>query len=130
MSKTLLAHEPLIRLGAFVGILAVMALWEWLAPRRHQEIGRGRRWPSNLGIVALNTGVVRLVFPTAAVGTALLAEARGWGLFRALEAPAWLAIAASVILLDLASTSSTHCSMPCRCCGGCTGCTTPILSST
>ena len=38
----------------------------------------------------------------AAVGTALLAEARGWGLFQALEAPTWLSIAASVILLDLA----------------------------
>ena len=102
MSKTLLAHEPLIRLGAFTSILAVMALWEWLSPRRNQEIGRARRWPSNLGVVALDTVVVRLVYPAAAVGTALLAEARGWGLFQALETPAWLAIAASVILLDLA----------------------------
>ena len=101
MSETLLAHEPLIRLGAFAGILALMALWEWLSPRRHQEIGRARRWPSNLGIVALNTVAVRLVFPVA-VGTALLAEARGWGLFPALGAPTWLAIAASVMLLDLA----------------------------
>jgi len=102
VSKTLLAHEPLIRLGAFTGILAVMALWEWLSPRRNQEIGRARRWPSNLGIVALDTVVVRLVYPAAAIGTALIAEARGWGLFQALEAPTWLAIAASVILLDLA----------------------------
>ena len=102
MSKTLLAHEPLIRLGAFTCILAVMALWEWLSPRRNQEIGRARRWPSNLGIVALDTVVVRLVYPAAAVGTALLAEARGWGLFQTLETPTWLAIAASVILLDLA----------------------------
>jgi sterol desaturase/sphingolipid hydroxylase (fatty acid hydroxylase superfamily) len=102
VSETQLAHEPLIRLSAFVGILAVMAVWEWLSPRRGQEIGRTRRWPSNLGIVAVNTVVVRLVFPVAAVGTALLAEARGWGLFQALEAPIWLAIPASVILLDLA----------------------------
>ena len=102
MTDTLLAHEPLIRLGAFTGVLAVMALWEWLSPRRNQKIGRARRWPSNLGIVALDTVVVRLVYPAAAVGTALLAEARGWGLFQTLEAPTWLAIAASVILLDLA----------------------------
>jgi len=102
VSETLLAHEPLIRLGAFTGILAMMALWEWLSPGRNQEIGRARRWPSNLGIVALDTVVVRLVYPAAAVGTALLAEARGWGLFQVLEAPTWLAIAASVILLDLA----------------------------
>jgi sterol desaturase/sphingolipid hydroxylase (fatty acid hydroxylase superfamily) len=99
---TLLDHEPLIRLGAFTGILVAMALWERLSPRRHREFGRARRWPSNLGIVALNTVVVRLVFPVAAVGTALLAEARGWGLFQAPEAPTWVAIAASVILLDLA----------------------------
>jgi sterol desaturase/sphingolipid hydroxylase (fatty acid hydroxylase superfamily) len=98
----LLAHESLIRLGAFASILAVMAVWEWLSPRRGQKIGRTRRWPSNLGIVVINTVVVRLVFPAAAVGAALLAEARGWGLFQALEAPAWLAIPASVILLDLA----------------------------
>ena len=101
----LFAHEPLIRLGASAGILAVMALWEWLSPRRHQEIGRARRWPSNVGIVALNTVVtvvVLLFFPAAAIGTALLAETREWGLFHALEAPTWLAIAASVILLDVA----------------------------
>ena len=102
MTDTLLAQEPLIRLGAFTGILAVMVLWEWLSPRRNQEIGRTRRWPGNLGIVALDTVVVRLVFPAAAVGTALLAEARSWGLFQSLEAPTWLVIAMSVILLDLA----------------------------
>ena len=102
MTDTLLAQEPLIRLGAFTGILAVMVLWEWLSPRRNQEIGRTRRWPGSLGIVALDTVVVRLVFPAAAVGTALLAEARSWGLFQSLEAPTWLMIAMSVILLDLA----------------------------
>jgi sterol desaturase/sphingolipid hydroxylase (fatty acid hydroxylase superfamily) len=102
VSATLHAHEPLIRLGAFAGILAAMMVWEWLSPRRQQEIGRVRRWPGNLGIVILNTVVLRLVFPAAAVGTALLAATPGWGLFRALDAPNWLAVAASVILLDLA----------------------------
>jgi sterol desaturase/sphingolipid hydroxylase (fatty acid hydroxylase superfamily) len=98
----MLTYEPLIRLGSFAGIFAAMALWELLAPRRRQAIGRSRRWPSNLGIVALDTLLVRLVFPVAAVGVALLAETRGWGLFRVLPAPAPLAVIASVILLDLA----------------------------
>lgn len=102
MSETIVAHEPLIRLAAFASILALMALWESLAPRRRQVIGRMRRWPSNLGIVALNTLVVRLVFPVVAVGMAALAEARGWGLLQVIEAPAWLVIVASVLLLDLA----------------------------
>ena len=102
MSETLIAYEPLIRLGAFGSILAMMALWELLAPRRSQVVGRMRRWPGNVGIVALDTVLVRLVFPIVAVGMAALAEARGWGLLQVIEAPAWLVIAASVLLLDLA----------------------------
>ena len=60
-----------------------------------------KRWPANLGLVALDTLLVRLLFPVAAVGTAIFAEDRGWGLFNILGLPAWLEIAAAVILLDL-----------------------------
>jgi sterol desaturase/sphingolipid hydroxylase (fatty acid hydroxylase superfamily) len=102
LAEILLAYEPLIRLGAFAAIFMAMALWELLAPRRRQAIGRLRRWPGNLGIVVLNTLLVRLAFPTAAVGVALLAESRGWGLFPVLNSPPWLAVVAAVILLDLA----------------------------
>jgi sterol desaturase/sphingolipid hydroxylase (fatty acid hydroxylase superfamily) len=79
-----------------------MALWELFAPRRHLAIGRATRWPGNLGIVVIDSLLVRLVFPTAAVGIALIAEARGWGLLHVWEIPAWLAIVAGVIALDLA----------------------------
>ena len=41
MPDTILAAEPLIRLGIFAGVLAVLGLWETFAPRRPQEIGRG-----------------------------------------------------------------------------------------
>ncbi len=102
MAPFLLAHEPAIRFGAFAGIFAVMALWEVLAPRRRQTIGRWRRWPGNLGIVVLDSVLVRLLFPTAAVGVALYAETHGWGLLHVLKAPNWLALGASVLLLDLA----------------------------
>jgi sterol desaturase/sphingolipid hydroxylase (fatty acid hydroxylase superfamily) len=99
--ETLLTYEPVLRLGAFAAIFALMALWELLAERRPQQIGRARRWPSNLGIVIVDTLLVRLAFPTAAVGVALLAEARGWGLFQNFEIPYALAVVAAVILLDL-----------------------------
>ena len=102
VAEVLLTHEPAIRLGAFVGIFAGMALWELLAPRRRQAIGRIKRWPSNVGIVVLDTLLVRLIFPTAAVGVALLAELHGWGLFHVLGAPAWFAVMLSVLFLDLA----------------------------
>lgn len=101
-TETLLAHEPAIRLGAFGGIFTAMTFWELLAPRRRQAIGRLRRWPSNLGIVMLNTLLVRLIYPVAAVGAAIAAAAHGWGLFNWLAAPTWLAVLASIVLLDIA----------------------------
>ncbi|MBC7767153.1 MAG: sterol desaturase family protein [Phycisphaerales bacterium] len=78
-----------------------MAVWELLAPRRPQAIPRSRRWPGNLGLSVINTVVLRLVFPAAAVGAAIFAESRGWGLFQAINAPAVVAIIGSVVALDL-----------------------------
>jgi|EndMetStandDraft_9_1072997.scaffolds.fasta_scaffold11156_3 sterol desaturase/sphingolipid hydroxylase (fatty acid hydroxylase superfamily) len=102
MTDTLLSNEPLVRLLAFAAILAAMAAWELLAPRRDQRIGRRRRWPANLGVVVLDTLLVRLLFPVTAVGLALLAEARGWGLLNAFAVASWVAIPLAVIVLDLA----------------------------
>jgi len=95
-------YEPYIRLGAFGGVFLAMAIWEVADPRRPQTIGRHVRWPSNLGIVALDALLVRLVFPTTAVGLALVADTRGWGLFHLVALPTWIAVVASVVLLDLA----------------------------
>jgi sterol desaturase/sphingolipid hydroxylase (fatty acid hydroxylase superfamily) len=102
MSELLLGNEPMIRLFAFAGIFAVMAAWELVAPRRDQRIGRGTRWPSNIGVVVLDTVLVRLLFPTTAVGLALVAEAQGWGLLHALALPIWVSVPLAVLALDLA----------------------------
>jgi sterol desaturase/sphingolipid hydroxylase (fatty acid hydroxylase superfamily) len=98
----LLSYEQYIRLAAFCGVFALMAAWELIEPRRTQTIGRGWRWPNNLGVVVVDTLLVRILFPTAAVGVALVAEAHGLGLFNVLPLPAWIGVVASVILLDLA----------------------------
>jgi sterol desaturase/sphingolipid hydroxylase (fatty acid hydroxylase superfamily) len=97
----LLANEPVIRLSVFAGIFAAMAAWEILAPRRARKLTRGTRWPSNIGIVVLDTVLVRLVFPMTAVGLALIAEAGGWGLIHALDLPLWAGVPLAVMALDL-----------------------------
>jgi sterol desaturase/sphingolipid hydroxylase (fatty acid hydroxylase superfamily) len=102
MEAFLLAWEPVLRLAAFAAVLAAMALWEVLAPRRARTLSRRRRWPANLGIVLLNTLVVRALFPAAALGMALSAQAHGGGLLNQYAVPAWAAVAAGVVLLDLA----------------------------
>src|SRR5438046_505265 len=102
MRAILFAHEPLIRIGIFGGLFVMMAAWEVLAPRRAPAIGRTWRWPNNLGVVALDALLLRILLPTTAVGLALIAQARGFGLFNMIALPTWLRIIASVILLDLA----------------------------
>jgi len=102
MRGAIFAYEPIIRLAVFAGVFIAMAVWEFIVPRRKQAIGRGWRWPNNLGVVVVNTLLVRIIFPTTAVGLALLAEARGFGLFNATALPAWFAVVASVVILDLA----------------------------
>jgi sterol desaturase/sphingolipid hydroxylase (fatty acid hydroxylase superfamily) len=102
MRDVLFHYEPYIRLTAFGGVFTAMALWEFVGPRRAQAIGRGRRWPNNLGVVVIDTLLVRVIFPTTAVGLALIVETRGLGFFNVVAVPAWLGLVASVILLDLA----------------------------
>ena len=102
MRDVLLAYEQFIRLAAFCGVFALMAIWELIGPRRTQTIGRGWRWPNNLGVVVVDTLLVRIFFPTTAVGLALIANGHGLGLFNVVPLPAWIGVVASVILLDLA----------------------------
>lgn len=102
MTDFLLANEAALRIAFFLGVLGVLALAEAAVPRRRREIPRLLRWSGNLGIVVLDTILLRLTFPVVAVGLALTAEARGWGLFNVLDMPAWLAFVASLLILDLA----------------------------
>jgi sterol desaturase/sphingolipid hydroxylase (fatty acid hydroxylase superfamily) len=95
-------NEPVIRLAFFFGVLAIVAAWEALAPRRRRALGRWARWPSNLAVTGLGTALVRLLFPMTAVGFAGLCEERGWGLLSRLDLPPWLAVVIAVLGLDLA----------------------------
>ncbi len=93
--------EIAFRAGGAAAVFACMMLWESFAPRRHLTVGRRPRWPGNLGILAIDIVAVRLLVPTAAVGVALIATARGWGLFPLMGLLGWAAIVAGVVALDL-----------------------------
>ena len=95
-----LAHEPAIRLGFFVAVFVIVALWELAAPRRALTVSKALRWGSNLGLVALNTLVLRLMFPLAAVGVTAFSVANGWGLLNHFQVPFWLAVPVAVIAMD------------------------------
>ncbi|MFT6658087.1 sterol desaturase family protein [Maritalea sp.] len=102
MTVFLLQNEPAIRMGFFLGVLVLMAAWEFAAPRRRMEIPRLLRWSNNITIVVVDTLLVRLTFPIVAVGLALMAEQKGWGLLNIFGAPGWLGFIVAVLALDLA----------------------------
>lgn len=96
-----LRHEPVVRLSAFVAVFVLLAAAETLFPRRDRAVIRRWRWPTNIALVVLNTVVLRAALPVTAVGMAVIAEQRGWGLLHAVGAlPTVLTIAIAVFLLD------------------------------
>lgn len=102
MDELISTHEAAIRLGSFLGIFTLMALWEILAPRRKLTQPKAGRWLNNIGLIVLNTALLRVVFPAAAVGVAGYAELMQWGLFNLIEVHPAVALLVSVIVLDAA----------------------------
>jgi len=100
LEQMVLANEPAIRLGFFLGIFAVIGFWELLAPRRVLTVSKALRWTSNLGLVVLDTALLRLIFPLAGVGLAAFCAKNGWGILNHFPVPFWVAVPLAVIALD------------------------------
>jgi len=73
---------------------------EILAPKRALTVSKAVRWANNLGLVFFNSFLLRLIFPAAAVGMAAFVSAQGWGIFNYYEAPFWLTVIVSVVIMD------------------------------
>ena len=79
--------DATIRIAVFLGTFGVLAMWEVLAPRRPLINSKAKRWSANLGIVLLDTMVVRVLFAAGAVGGAMMAAEQEWGLLNRLSWP-------------------------------------------
>ena len=93
--------EIIIRVGSFLAVFILIALWEILARRRLLTTAKKWRWFSNLGIISINTLVVRLIFPVLAVNMAVKAQQSGWGFLNNSDLPFWLAFVIGIVALDL-----------------------------
>ncbi|WP_019624052.1 sterol desaturase family protein [Thioalkalivibrio thiocyanoxidans] len=102
MADWFLAQEPIIRIGILLSVLAIMATWEILGPRRPLSVGKAYRWSNNWGVVITGTLLTRLLFPAGLVGLGLFVETQGWGLLQVLDLPFWLVVLIAVVVLDFA----------------------------
>jgi len=94
-------NELMIRQGFFWGTLVIVGIWELLWPKRQLSVSKTVRWYSNLGIILLDSLLIRWLFPLLAVGMAALAVEKQWGLLNNIDIPYELAVVLSVIVLDM-----------------------------
>ncbi len=100
-----MVHHPgdiALRGGIFLGVLATLLVLEACLHGPNPPPVRGRRWPANVCLVLLGSVLARLLLPAGAVGAAVWAQARGFGLLNQVVWPDWLEFGFALVLLDLA----------------------------
>ncbi len=96
-----MTREVAYRIGVFLIVFVIMALWELMAPRRRLTVSKLERWMNNLSIIAIDNLVVYLLMPAIAIKTALAAQQHGWGLLNNLELPYFASLVIGVLFLDM-----------------------------
>jgi sterol desaturase/sphingolipid hydroxylase (fatty acid hydroxylase superfamily) len=100
MDPWLQAFEDLPTWTLF-GLVLVLTMCEWLAPRKAESPLLATRWTSNVGLVVLNSYLLRWLAPVAGIAWAAVCQSRGWGLLHWWDTPALLAIVIGVLAIDL-----------------------------
>ena len=95
-------YEVFWRLGVFAVILAAVALWETVSPKREWHLARMSRWGNHLSLSVINTLLVRVLIPLTAAAYAVVLEAKGIGLLNWITMPAMISVVVAVMLLDMA----------------------------
>lgn len=94
--------ELWIRLGCFLGVLLVMAGWEYLSPKRSNRVAKALRWRTNFSMVVVSSVLLRLLIPAGAIGAAFWAETNEFGVLHVLNASTVVALVSGFLLLDVA----------------------------
>jgi sterol desaturase/sphingolipid hydroxylase (fatty acid hydroxylase superfamily) len=94
-------NELSIRLAFFVGLFVILAILETYFPRRRLKVSRLQRWSNNLGLSVLNSVLMKLIFPVAGTGLAVIAIEEQFGLLNQLDIPAVVAVLIYIVAFDL-----------------------------
>ncbi|MEP2652804.1 MAG: sterol desaturase family protein [Paraglaciecola sp.] len=92
--------EMWVRLGVFIGILAIMMCWEALTPNRKSPVPKLTRWSTNFGLIFIGSLVVRLLIPAGLAAVALWAQQHNIGLWNQFSVGLWWSIPITVVLFD------------------------------
>lgn len=90
-----------IRLVTFLVAFSVMAVAELVWPRRELCVPKWVRWRINLGVILLDSLMIRFMLPLLPMGMAIFAREQGWGFFNSIQVGPWSGFAFSILALDL-----------------------------
>ena len=90
-----------LRTYAFISIIAVVMVWEMIAPKRPLTQSKVKRWLNNFTLIGLDTILVKLLLPAGAFGVALWAKDKGYGLLNHVEVSPVIATVVTVVALDM-----------------------------
>ena len=103
--KYLLQHSSAILLIDYFGFIVGVSLLECIFPLRGAGELLRTRWIGNIGVGIVDFIVIRLLFPTLGIATAMISGQRGWGLFSHVHVPLWAEALLAIPLLDLIAYS-------------------------
>lgn len=101
MSGWIESNAVMLRGVSFVAVFATMAVAEALLEARPCRVARRSRWIHNVGLMLLNTAVLRLLFPIGAVAAALWSTKHGFGLLHLANWPVAVELVLAIVVLDL-----------------------------
>jgi sterol desaturase/sphingolipid hydroxylase (fatty acid hydroxylase superfamily) len=100
METFLLSHQATIYGFVYFGVIAFVAGWEAILPRRALSSTLRVRWFGNLGLGTLNNFLSWAVLPVPGFAVATFAAERGVGLFNIFPFSDWITFSVSFVLLD------------------------------
>jgi sterol desaturase/sphingolipid hydroxylase (fatty acid hydroxylase superfamily) len=101
LDELLLRHAADVSLWSIVAVLAVAGIWETAAPARPAVANAARRWVASAGLWGIDLVLLKLLAPVSLAGFTLFLAQREVGLLRWLAPPDAVAIALTILALDL-----------------------------
>ena len=98
----LLGNGAEVYAAVYFGMITLVAVAEWLHPRRAGTEGQGLRWLGNFSLTILGAILVRALFPLVGVGWAVFCQEHRLGLLNQVAWPAWAGLLVTVVVVDLA----------------------------
>ncbi len=98
--EALLKNASQLYAFVYFGGIIVVALLEWLFPRRATGDSVRVRWFGNFSLTILGAMLVRALFPVVGVGWAVFCAERGVGLFNQVNWPLWSEFLLTIVVID------------------------------